>query len=647
MLRVLEALWVSRLIFWVLLIGAVAGTCAGATSLVYHNWCLPFMAIEPGNPGIGAGGSATEFFESTVHWGTDDSRLVFSISQFDLRTHGVPSTTIYDLPKNEQFRRYQLPAIDTVRVSPDASKLAFIEYSKPRCGLFRTTGIYASDLYDVDKSKIFGPKVKVDGRTITYAGGLAWTADGEHLSFIGDRGDGFDSTKSTPLSLYLASVKDSSVTKLFDFPSVFDLPPHYEDTELTIKATAWSNGGRKIAFLGKNSGCVKLYTANEDGSQMNEIADSNACSSQVRDGRSGDVYWAADDSEILFSVFDLIHRQGGFLSGTIYVANSDGSGHRIVGGGAYSAFSPDGSRIVSMDPYGRDGMLHSMKRDGSEVRILARKANGGALVPVAADEWRKPVKTGSCSAGEAVPQPDRNARLVEDCRTLLAMRDRLSGSARLNWDADTPITEWSGVSVTVDRRALGAESSSSLYSHVSGLQLAGRDLKGVFPPEIANLTMLRELDLSGNWLPGTIPPDIARLTSLEILSLSENRLTGSIPPQLGNLVNLTDLDLSGNNLTGRVPPELGGLVNLTELDLSGNFLSGPIPPEFGALLKLTLLSLRFNDLSGPIPEELRNLSALQSLFIEGNENLTGCIPPELPTIRSRTSFAKVLPGCDE
>ncbi|NJP07719.1 MAG: hypothetical protein HC837_19925 [Chloroflexaceae bacterium] len=66
---------------------------------------------------------------------------------------------------------------------------------------------------------------------------------------------------------------------------------------------------------------------------------------------------------------------------------------------------------------------------------------------------------------------------------------------------------------------------------------------------------------------------------MERLLLSSNNLSGSIPPELGNLTNLRELDLSYSDLSGSIPPELGNLTNLWMLDLSHNYLSGDIPRE--------------------------------------------------------------------
>ena len=56
-----------------------------------------------------------------------------------------------------------------------------------------------------------------------------------------------------------------------------------------------------------------------------------------------------------------------------------------------------------------------------------------------------------CSRGAVADQS--NTGLVSDCEALLAARNRLEGSARLNWSEYAPITNWEGV---YDERDAGA-----------------------------------------------------------------------------------------------------------------------------------------------------------------------------------------------
>ena len=66
-----------------------------------------------------------------------------------------------------------------------------------------------------------------------------------------------------------------------------------------------------------------------------------------------------------------------------------------------------------------------------------------------------------------------------------------------------------------------------------------------------------------------------------MLRLSANDLTGQVPPELGNLTNLRELNLRNNMLSGELPPELDKLTNLTGFDLRNNTeLSGVLPDAF-------------------------------------------------------------------
>ena len=177
----------------------------------------------------------------------------------------------------------------------------------------------------------------------------------------------------------------------------------------------------------------------------------------------------------------------------------------------------------------------------------------------------------ACSGGYVVPNPKKNTGLVQDCETLLRVRDQLAGDAVLNWTADEKISKWRGV---------GTEGT---------------------PPRIVRLILV---SLSPTKLTGLIPPALGDLLDLEVLSLHSNQLSGSIPPELGNLANLRDLRLSWNYLEGTIPAELGSLTRLETLDLGQNRLVGSIPPELGNLASPIGLGIDNNDLTGCVPAVL-------------------------------------------
>ena len=219
-----------------------------------------------------------------------------------------------------------------------------------------------------------------------------------------------------------------------------------------------------------------------------------------------------------------------------------------------------------------------------------------------------------CTNGRAVPLPADNPGLVEDCVVLLTAKDTLAGSAILNWDADIPITEWEGITI------------SGTPGRVQALELRERDLTGQIPAALGDLSELRSLDLTGTYLAGltgAIPGELGALANLERLSLRGNRLSGEIPAELGALRQLESLSLVGNDLTGAIPAELGNLRNLEYLSLAWNRLTGPIPPALGALANLEGLDLRSNHLNGPIPGELGSLHQLRYLDVSDNDLVGG------------------------
>ena len=189
-----------------------------------------------------------------------------------------------------------------------------------------------------------------------------------------------------------------------------------------------------------------------------------------------------------------------------------------------------------------------------------------------------------------------------------------------NWNTAGRIRDWQGV-------------STNSAGFVTELDLDDNNLSGTIPPELGNLTHLRQLDLDDNELTGSIPRELGDLPQLRRLVLGANELTGSIPPELGRLSQLTMLDLGNNGLSGTIPSELGSLPRLDSLLLHRNELTGPIPPELGNIASLRRLLLALNQLTGPVPPELGNLANLTYMSLSRNE-LTGTIPPELAQLSS-------------
>ncbi|MCY3773565.1 MAG: Ig-like domain-containing protein [Gemmatimonadetes bacterium] len=282
------------------------------------------------------------------------------------------------------------------------------------------------------------------------------------------------------------------------------------------------------------------------------------------------------------------------------------------------------------------------------------------------------------------------ARRVSSCddfdlntfRALFALFNSANGpewTDRTNWNSDAPLGEWYGITTNANGR-------------ITELNLAGNNLSGSIPLELAELTDLERVDFSDNegltgplprewtklgleylWMEGTqmcAPPDpgfqawLDEIPEYSILDCADTRPEGAdnIPDWdvlelLYHSMNgkdwtnsenwlseapldqwygvtadeegqVTALDLEYNNLSGELPPGLGDLTGLALLNLSRNSLSGPIPAELGQLTSLEQMNLAENNLSGEIPSELGQLTGLRQLSL-GDNALSGGIPAEL------------------
>ena len=233
-----------------------------------------------------------------------------------------------------------------------------------------------------------------------------------------------------------------------------------------------------------------------------------------------------------------------------------------------------------------------------------------------------------------------------------------------------------------------------LLTALEKLNIEGQGLTGEIPPEIGKLENLRVLRLNGNQINGQIPSELGNLANLKELSLQQNQLSGPVPPELGSLSNLEALYLDSNQLSGELPSQLGNLSGLRYASIwdnkftwadyyengllsdmvalvalyeavgkewtyregnyfytgKGNWLSyQPFEDwvnvttsgEGGRVVEIDLNQHRVNNMSGNLPPELGLLTALEKLNIEGQGNLTGCIPASLRGIEYKGD----LPFC--
>ncbi|THG04905.1 hypothetical protein TEA_010146 [Camellia sinensis var. sinensis] len=131
-----------------------------------------------------------------------------------------------------------------------------------------------------------------------------------------------------------------------------------------------------------------------------------------------------------------------------------------------------------------------------------------------------------------------------------------------------------------------------------------KNLEGLLPLTLGNLTQLVKLRIYYTNITGPIPSCIGQLTNLTYLYLFSNRLDGSIPQEIGMLKSLIYMSIHDNNLHGLIPSSIGQLTNLIYLYLSSNRINGSIPVEVGDLMQLARLHLTHNLLTGKIPSSI-------------------------------------------
>ncbi len=450
--------------------------------------------------------------------------------------------------------------------SPDGTQIAYVSTQRP--SLERFTHLYIMQA-DGDKQRMLpGGFDFVAGRA------PAWSPDGRWLAVTGVG----DVEKWILASREGRKLEGAAAWALH----LVDVATGKEFVRLSdaVSSASWSPDGQRLAFAKPDGAEVALYTIASDATDAQRVTTITGW--HPRYGEPDPtrawietVAWSPDGSKILYScggicVVDVNDAPASEAppSKEASSANDDVSAvpsreaekRPTVLPGDVAAWSPDGSRIVTVDKYSN---VRTMAPDGSDLRTLVAPDTEGDLQ--SAYDLRQ-AEIAACSAGTAVPKPEANPDLVRDCETLLRVRDALRGTAELNWASNRSIGEWDGLQV------------SGWPRRIFEISLNGRGLTGEIPPVLGELTHLRRLNLSGNKLSGAIPPELGQLTQLARLDLSDNSLTGSIPPELGALIRLVELRLNNNQLTGPIPLEVGQLANLEFVFLRVNGLTGCIPP---------------------------------------------------------------------
>ena len=468
---------------------------------------------------------------------------------YEIAVAGVEGTRPRRLTGNGRFDNYP-------SWSPDGTRIAFLTGGNGRSG--SDLAVIAADgserrEFEIDEGVVLHPP--------------QWSPDGERLAVVGT------DVNVRILAIYTIGADGSDVRRLGTAAS----------------GPAWSPDGTRIAFATDEGDEIALYTMAPDGTDARKVPLGPRWAPRYE--ASHDVLVGLVDLGLQKWIATLEWSPGGdrllYSCGLrVCVVDLDGT---LVGespielaSGSVAAWSPDGTRIAvglgaiwpteDREREQRDGeiALYSMAPDGSDLRILVAFSATRGLTGVGPRERATLLDVSGCAPGLARAVANRralNLGLAWDCQTLLKIRDELAGTTELDWRANRPITEWSGVVVGGSPR------------RVQRLKLSGRGMDGRIRPELSKLTGLVVLDLSDNRLVGGIPNELSELKELQRMDFSVNRLSGEIPTELSRLTELRWLAVSNNELTGMIPPELGDILKLGLLRLSGNPLIGCVPAE--------------------------------------------------------------------
>ena len=444
----------------------------------------------------------------------DGSRIVYSTCEYtnlsvtgdyEIATANPDGTGRQRLTRSTSFENYPV-------WSPDGTRIAFIaSYDSESDSDSGSRG------YEPSETRIFtmapdGTDVKVVPNTEGV--GLyppVWSPDGERLVFAVN--EEWASGYREKRILYTVSVDGSELSRIGEASTLPTWSPDSERLAFGFNAQAFGGGEFDPG----------VHTVRFDGSDARQVMDLRVPQVFWNPNRPNvrHVSWSPDGSELLIA------------SDLLLTVRPDGSDLRAfsqLGLGLIhdATWSPDGSWIAvrqfaTQDLYDWAYVVSVMTRNGTDVTILAEGDSDQGSDPFIR-QYTPPLSSAACSAGVVVPEPGANPGLVQDCETLVGAVGRLvelPAWEALGWNADTPIAEWSRVTVGGDPL------------RIRELMLEGSGLTGM-PGEFGRLAMLEALYLHGNKMSGAIPPELGKLTMLEHLTLGNN-LSRCVPPGLSDL----------------------------------------------------------------------------------------------------------------
>ena len=168
--------------------------------------------------------------------------------------------------------------------------------------------------------------------------------------------------------------------------------------------------------------------------------------------------------------------------GRVYIPGrlADTVSYVIASGNEDGVFAIDSSS-------GRISVASELDASAVDAYSLTVAASDGIGDPVRVEIRVNPAPSPpTCASGIAVPNPEENPGLVNDCRILLEVKELLAGRTWLNWSAEAPLEQWEAVELGGTPR------------RVLALEIRGPHGGGRIPPELGGLTALRRLVISDN-----------------------------------------------------------------------------------------------------------------------------------------------------
>jgi len=299
--------------------------------------------------------------------------------------------------------------------SPDGQNIAYVNWLGGLDGGFVAVELYAMDRDGANRRLLLHVAEHFGQRTQQITG-VAWSPDGKTLA----------------------------VTRLVS--GLFLVPTNVEgEPRLVLKAQsgrefsspAWSPDGKRIAVYAYMHTAVgtglsqisEVRVVNADGSDDITVGESVVQTRILQEAVP--IRWSSEGSKVFFPL--MASTSGGTVAIRAYASNADGSGEmKLTGRPAYTAVSPDGSRIA-----------FARAQPGSPKEIFVMNEDGSGVRQVTNDpDW-------ACTTSEWSPD---GKRLVLSCHFV---RDPCRVAIGCNWRifmiaADNPPTKLTPI---IDRDA--------------------------------------------------------------------------------------------------------------------------------------------------------------------------------------------------